>query len=131
MRGHELFFPAARRSAQFIHKLYLLTHRLPKRLGSIGLDPLAVNLGLAGAVSVQPAANLAVNPVTRKNSRHNLAQGPVSRHRLQIADIGLRNRPLWYPIQLLARQSETLAETCMKTALHFDGAKRVTGEQCQ
>src|SRR5713226_4422831 len=131
MRGHQLFLAAVRRCPESIHQSNLLTHGLPKRFGSIGLDPLPVNLRLAGAASVQAPANLAVDPVTRKNCRDHLAKGPASRHRLQMANICLRNRTLWHRIQLFTRQSETLSETCVEISLHLDRAQCMAAKQFQ
>src|SRR5512145_682485 len=100
MRGHEFLLAAVRGCPEPIHQLNLLTHRLPKLLGSVSLDPLPVNLRLAGAVSVQAPSHLPIDPVTRKNCRDDLAQVSASRHRLQMTYIGLGNRTLGHPIQL-------------------------------
>src|SRR5918992_5344442 len=48
-----------------------------------------------------------------------------------MTNIRLRDRTFRDLIQLLARQAETCAETCVKGALYFNGAERVTAKQFQ
>src|SRR5688572_6898853 len=103
MRGHELLLAAIGHCSESIHQLNLLAHGLPKRFGTIDLDPLPVNLRLAGTISVQAPSYLAIDPVTRKNCSDDLAQRTASCHRLQMTDIRLRHRSLRHRIQLFAR----------------------------
>src|SRR5688572_11026969 len=131
IRSHDLFLTAARNRAKFIHQLNLLAHRLPECLTGIGLDPLTINLWLSRPTFVQTATHFAVDPITRKNCRDEFAEGTASRHGLQMPNIGLRYRALGHRVQLLSRKSQGFAKTRVKTALHFDRAQRVTGEQFQ
>src|SRR5688572_638050 len=131
IRSHDLFLTAARNRAKFIHQLNLLAHRLPECLTGIGLDPLTINLWLSRPTFVQTATYFAVDPITRKNCRDEFADGTASRHGLQMTNIGLRYRALGHRVQLLSRKSQGFAKTRVKTALHFDRAQRVTGEQFQ